>query len=387
MKNKKYIFIVQVTRQLCIDILNDFAKNGTDIELYTGEILKSNIDLNTDIKIHFLCKYNKRNTFIRLYSWTWFTIQMFIKLLFKKKDAELIFITTPPFTPFLGIFFNKYFHQKYHLLIWDLYPDALLTLKKISRNNLIYRIWTISNKSLLNRSSSIITIGNKMAEAIRNYSNKELKIEIIYNWIDSDYLIPLNKADNWFAKKYNQLDKLTVLYSGNLGETHDFETLLKAANNLKEYKDICFLIIGEGAKRKYIEKEIVANNLKNIILLPFQNYSVLPFSLTAGDISIVTLNKGMEEVSVPSKTYSILASGNAMLALASKSSELALIINKYSCGQIFENGDSDGITDFILSLYNNKELLDSYKKHSRIASKDFTPFNANQYYQNIFNAL
>jgi hypothetical protein len=94
----------------------------------------------------------------------------------------------------------------------------------------------------------------------------------------------------------------------------------------------------------------------------------------------------MEAVSVPSKTYSALAAGSVLLAIAPRNSELEHIIATYQCGSLFEPGDSAGIGNFILSLYNNRNQLELLKGNSRKAAADFTPENAALYYHHIHKA-
>ena len=79
---------------------------------------------------------------------------------------------------------------------------------------------------------------------------------------------------------------------------------------------------------------VADKKLKNVLLLPYQKKEILPFSLGAADIGIVTLSEGAENISVPSKTYYTLAAGSAIIALASLESELALLIEKYNCGKL-----------------------------------------------------
>lgn len=119
------------------------------------------------------------------------------------------------------------------------------------------------------------------------------------------------------------------------------------------------------------------------MLLPYQEKETLPYSLASADIGVVTLSQGAENISVPSKTYYMLAAGTAILALASSNSELGLLIDKYSCGKVFEHPKPEAIANYILHLMKNKEELIILKENSRIASFDFTPQNAKIYYDYI----
>ena len=127
--------------------------------------------------------------------------------------------------------------------------------------------------------------------------------------------------------------------------------------------------------------------MHNVLLLPYQDKKVLPFSLTAADIGIVTLSQGAENISVPSKTYYTLAAGSAIFALAAKESELGILVDTYKCGVVFDNSTPQNIANNILQLNQNRQELEQYKQNARKASFNFTPKNAKLYYDNICNQI
>ena len=91
------------------------------------------------------------------------------------------------------------------------------------------------------------------------------KVNVVPLWVDTQKFRPLSKQDNEFVKTHNLENKFVVMYSGNQGRGHDFETILKTANYLKNYKDIIFLFIGDGSQNKYIRNYV--NKTKVLKLL------------------------------------------------------------------------------------------------------------------------
>jgi glycosyltransferase involved in cell wall biosynthesis len=385
MNSKKYIFIVQVTRQLSIDILNNFISEGAEIELVTGIVEPNYASLDPRIKVRYFNRYDNTSTFKRMFTWSLFTFYSFFYILFRSRKKELILITTPPFIVFLGLFFKKVRNQNYHLIIWDLYPDVLVNFGVLKKTSFVLRIWERLNRSCFNNASTLYTLGKHLSDAIQKYTtNKPI---IIPNWVNADFVKPVIRDENTFAKHYNLNDKLVVMYSGNLGLTHDIESIVYTANLLKFNSSIQFVIIGDGAKKAKIEAYIKSEALSNVLLLPYQSKEILPFSLTAADVGIVTLSQGAETISVPSKTYYTLAAGSAIVAIAAEASELGVLVNRYNCGRVFENSPAEKIAEFILYLSENKVELDLLKRNARSASLDFTPKNAKLYYDYICNKL
>lgn len=378
---KKYIYIVQVTRQLSIDIINNFAEQGHEIRLLTGIVESNYKPLHPAVKTKLFTRYNNKSNFGRLLTGTNFHLQVFFYLLFYGRKFELIFVTTPPSIVFLGLFFKRLRNQKYHLILWDLYPDVLINFKMITKDSLIARIWKNRNRKCFENASSIFTLGKSLSDAIRKYTSKSPVI--IHNWTNTDFIKPLRKEENPFILEHKLQDKMVVMYSGNLGITHNIEAIVSAAEQLKNNSEIRFIIIGDGGKKEKIVSMIAQRQLSNILLLPYQDKIMLPYSLASADISVITLGEGAESVSVPSKTYYTLAAGSAVLAVAAASSELGVLVEKYDCGKIFSGEQVKQIADFISEMQTKKDKLDHYKMNAREASKFFTPENARVYYDVI----
>lgn len=383
MSSAKYIYIVQVTRQLSIDIINNFSKQGAEIHLITG-IVESNYEaLDPKVKVTSLIRYNSTSTFKRLFTWSIFTLYSFFYVLFSNRKNELILVTTPPFIVFTGLFFKKIFHQNYHLVIWDLYPDVLVNFGVSKESSLLIRIWKSLNIKCFNNAATIFTLGKYLSDGIQKYTHKD--IITIPNWANSDFLKPISRKENPFVIQHQLTDKLIVMYSGNLGMTHDIESIIDSAEILKNNTNIHFVIIGDGVKKAKISQIVKEKKLRNVLLLPYQDKEILPYSLGCADIGVVTLSQGAENISVPSKTYYMLAAGSAILALSSTESELGLLIEKHDCGKVFSNPGAQAVADFILYLSLNNDKLIRFKDNSRKASFNYTPQNAKLYYKYICN--
>ena len=97
--------------------------------------------------------------------------------------------------------------------------------------------------------------------------------------------------NNYLKKKWGLERKFVVLYSGNIGYLHEFDTIILAAEDIqnKGYKDIIFVFIGEGIKKEYIENMVEEKGLNNILFFPYQPREMLTYSLGIADVSLVRL--------------------------------------------------------------------------------------------------
>lgn len=374
--NKKIIFINQVTGYLFTDIVNAFASEN-DCTLYTGNIESTNVPLHNNVRVKKMIRYNRNVAIKRIYTWAIFSVQSFIKLLFQQKNTELFIVSNPPFAPMLGFFFHKLRGTKYHLLIYDVYPDVLVNFGMVKKNSFINKYWSRLNKKIYSKAKTVFTLSENMAVLIKNYA--PVRVDVIPNWAHTSFIQPIPKEKNSFALKYDQTKKISVIYSGNMGATHAVEKIADLASAFKNDENFGFIAIGDGSKKTLIEERKREMGLHNLLILPYQSAAVLPYSLACADIGIVTLSSGAEDLSVPSKTYNLLAAGVALLVIASPQSELANIVSVYQCGVHFQENETDKMIAFLNEMKKKPGALLHMKENARQASYNFTPANADLY--------
>ena len=374
---KSIIFINQSVGQLFADVLNAFYKAGYQCTLLTGS--NEGFQIEKGIKSVLLKKYERTSIRSRLKTWIIFTWQA-RRYLRKHKAEDLFIVSNPAFATLLPLCVKN----PYSLLIYDTYPDALVSTGILKETNFFVKWWAQKNKKQIFKNAKVVvTLSESMARALERYITKD-KIQVIPNWADTTILNPIEHNENpWLVEKGLQ-NKFVVLYSGNIGNTHKVETMVDVANALRERKDILFIIIGEGGKKEIVKSRIKELGVENVLLFPSQDRDVIPFSIGAADIGVITLDAKSSMVSVPSKTYSMLAVGSCLMCIASKSSELSALVDEYDCGRVFSSDDVQGMADYILKMAIDRELLQQKKRNSRKAALNFTPENAKRYVE-LFN--
>ncbi|NJO59325.1 MAG: glycosyltransferase family 4 protein [Richelia sp. RM2_1_2] len=304
-----------------------------------------------------------------------FTLRAAIHLIRHARRHNVLLLTTaPPFLPVLGYLAHKLFKLPYVCILYDLYPDIAIALGVIAKHHWLARFWQFMNRKVWQEASQIIVLSPQMKQRVADICPQAAdKISVIHSWGDAKQIVPILKQDNWFARKYNTVDKFTVLYSGNMGRCHDIGTILEAVKLLKD-EPIQFLCIGSGAKRKILIEEVKKLGLNNFQFLPYQEKSNLPYSLTACDLSLVSMDKGFESLVAPSKLYPALAAGRPVAVICPQDSYLKQLIAEGNCGQTFDNGDSQGLAEFILLLSKNPQLTENMGKVARkYMQLHFTP--------------
>lgn len=377
----KVLFLKQTAsmRHWFVELGTDFSHMVGPVLMYTSVASDREVD---NLSIIAASPYRKDSDRHRLVSWFNYFVGA-CSLTWRTSPHALLFIVAqPPYLPLIGYARNILYRQKYIVWIDDVYPDVLLRHKRLSEKGIITRMWKGLNRLMLSRAERVFTLGPCMAMVLSQYVTHS-KIEIIPTWVDSEKIKPLAKEQNSFAIQYGQLGKLTVLYSGNLGYSHDLGTLVEAAKRLEGQPDIHFLIIGDGPG--WSELNQAAEEMQNLTILPFQPEEVLPFSLTTGDVAVISLDKDMEGISMPSKTYYMMAAGCALLGLSRPPNDLQLVIEKHKCGLNIEPGDIDGVIRAILTFRDNYNLLTQCRNAARFAAE--REFSREINVKRLFNSI
>lgn len=367
---KEIVIINQDSGYLMIDIANAFVDKGFSVSLITGRLVQRNIPLHSSIKISKIIKYNRNSTFKRLLTWSLASLKILWLVWFKYPNHKLFLVSNPPFW-FLTPLLTK---NKYLILIYDVFPDALIEFGLFSKKSKIIKLWQDVNKKVFKNAEKIFTITNGMKDALQKYA-KDKNIDVVPIWTDNSFLKPLNKNDNTFVQEHNLDNNFIILYSGSLGYASQIDFLIEIANKIQNDK-VKFVIIGEGVLKKKVEDKISDYGLNNCLLLPWQEVSVLPYSLASADLSVVSLGKDASKLAIPSKIFNYLSVGSPILSFSDSNSDLARLINQYEIGENFEHDQVDEIVNFINSIVKNKLKWNKMSKNSLNTSKLFTPKNA-----------
>ncbi|HEY9873028.1 MAG TPA: glycosyltransferase family 4 protein [Candidatus Obscuribacterales bacterium] len=315
-----------------------------------------------------------------------FCIRSALHLLKTGGRGDVLLLTTaPPFLPIVGYLANLCFDLPYVCLLYDLYPDVAVELKVVSDQHWLVRLWDFVNSCVWKKAKRIIVLSPSMKQRIVEKCPEVTdKITVIHNWADPNWILPIAKQDNWFAQQFNLVDTFTVLYSGNMGRCHDMETIMEAAKILQN-EPIQFVFIGNGAKLKDCIEQVNTCGLHNCQFLPYQNKENLPYSLTACDLSLVSVSPGMEGLVVPSKLYAALAAGRPIAVICEKHSYLRQMVTDANCGAAFNNGDGAALAEFIRTLAADSNLTKRMGKAGRhYLESHLTPEIIAQQYSKVF---
>lgn len=314
-----------------------------------------------------------------------FFLRAILHLLNKQNRGDVLLLTTaPPFLPIVGYIIKLLFGTPYVCLMYDLYPDVAVELNLVSSDRLVVKFWNWINKQVWQQAEKIIVLSSTMRDRITSHCPEVAdKIAIVHNWANPKCIVPIDKRNNWFAQKYNLVDYFTVQYSGNMGRCHELDTILAAAIELRN-ESVQFLFIGGGAKLHTCVEKVKQLGLNNCHFLPYQDKQDLPYSLTACDLSLVSISPNMEGIVAPSKLYGILAAGRPVAAICEPHSYLRQLLRESGCGAAFNPGDTRSLAQFIRRLQHDRELAERMGMAGRqYLQFNFTPEIIAKQYSNV----
>ncbi len=341
-------------------------RNGVDIYRAWGTTLDKNVLL-----------FRLINMFTIGISIFWRSLRMF------KRGDQVLVVTAPPSLPITTTAACVIKGASIALVVQDSYPEILIALGAAKRDSLLVSFANFVNRWSYKYMSKIVVIGRDMKDLFeQKTAGLDVPIVVIPNWADIEMIVPRSRTDNALLCELGLVDKFVFLYAGNIGHPTDVETILGAAKLLGDSPQIHFVMIGAGAKKKWVDRH--AEPLENFTVLDYRPRSEQNTFLNACDVGLVGLIKGMWGTAMPSRTYNIMAAGKPILALADKGSELARVIDEEKIGWHLEPGNPEALKSAILQIYTRRSELSAMGTRARQAAvSKYSPANAIAAYSTI----
>ena len=252
------------------------------------------------------------NVFTLSLSVAWFALWHF------RAGDRLLVVTNPPTLPPLVGMVARWRRMKAHLLVHDVYPEVLAATGFLRASSVAYRVLTRFFAGTFRLYDSIIVLGRDMADVVREKLGSSVHhVTIIPNWGDPEEIVPISRAENRFSILNDIAAPCVIQFSGNIGRTHDIETILDAARQLRDRTDILFVFAGYGGKTDTIADAIAEGTIPNVRLLPRQPRDLLGPMLASSTATIISFVDAMKGLSVPSRMYNVFAAGTPIIAIAS----------------------------------------------------------------------
>jgi glycosyltransferase involved in cell wall biosynthesis len=251
-------------------------------------------------------------------------------------------------------------------IIWwsmDCYPDALERSGKLKLGSLPSRIMRWLNRAIMRRINGLVCLDTAMVDLlVSQYAPPKwpVKPAIIPNWEDLALFPRTDTPPPWPAGQSLGLQgKFVVLYLGNTGVGHAFETALDAAEKLRD-EPVVFLFIGGGSRWKDIAHAVKSRSLTNVIQHDYVAKELTPAVMGVADLALITLRDEALGVMSPSKLHANLAAALPVLYIGPPASNVDDAIQRFDCGVSLRHGDVEAAVTFI------RTMMSAPPRHARL---------------------
>ncbi|MBS1790780.1 MAG: glycosyltransferase family 4 protein [Acidobacteria bacterium] len=330
---------------------------------YRGKLIHRSNFQGVDLWRTFVYVPPNPSGFQRSINYLSYTLMSVVGGLMAEKPDVILCINPPITVGFSGWLVSLARRVPMVFNVQDVWPDCLVLIDQL-RNPLLIRTFKHLEKFIYRASSRVTVLSEGMKENLLNKGVPEEKIEIIPNWANVETIRPVDKH-NRFRVANGLNGDFVVMFAGNLGFIAMLENVVETARLLQHDPNIQFLIVGEGNAKPGLIHRANELGLNNIRFLPTQPKEMLPDMLGAADLSLVTLNKQLGQMNVPSKTYSIMASARPVLASVPLDSEIASLIKTANCGLGVPPEDPASLADAIQKLAGQPEQLCQFGVNGR----------------------
>jgi colanic acid biosynthesis glycosyl transferase WcaI len=282
----------------------------------------------------------------------------------KRNPIHVVLADAPFLWSGIPIFTSAIFPKRpFIYIVHDIFPDVLARLGTLRNRAAIWFMDRIE-RYFYSRAFFVSVLSSGFKRNLMGKGVPENKISIIPSCVDTEFIKPLSSADS-LRTEWGLEGKFIVLYSGNIGLSQDLDTLLSVASRFRTMSNLCFVIVGEGVKKQHLQARAAELGLHNLQFRPLLPREMVPALYSTADVSLVLLNREIEVESVPSKTFTIMASGRPIIAAVGENSEVEHLLKVSECGIRVSPCDESALYDAILKLYEDKELRSGLGKSGR----------------------
>ena len=304
------------TAQHLGDLSAALVENGHEVTVVTGrrayddpgKIFPAREDWRgVDIFRVFSTRFGKTNQWRRAADFASFILCCCARLAFLPRHDVVMALTTPPLISFIGAWRAKLWRASFCYWVMDLNPDEAVAAGWLRADSFVGRRLERMSRFSFRRADRIIALDRFMRDRIAAKQIAAEKIVVIPPWSqDSDVRFDAVGREQ-FRQAHGLQHKFAVMYSGNHSPVHPLDTLMKAAERLKDDPSVVFCFVGGGSEFKRVQHWAEAGKHTNVLCLPYQPLSQLSASLSAADAHVVAMGDAMLGLVHPCKIYNILS--------------------------------------------------------------------------------
>jgi len=377
--NQYYVPDISPTAHLSASVAEHRAKLGDQVTVvtsrggYIAELEDSQAAAVDSPKVYRIWtpRLSKASIVKRMANYLWFYFAAMWRMLTLPRQDVILSLTTPPFIAFTGVL-HKLIHPRTQLVLWnmDCYPEVAERTDVIREGGMLSRFMRWLNRRLFRRLDHLVVLDEAMRELlISQYADPASPVDstVIPNW-ENESLFP-REIDPPEWEEVDSLglrDQFVVLYLGNAGYGHRFDTVLQAAKQLAD-EPVKFLFVGGGRRYAEIESQRDALQLNNVIIRGYVPKEITPSVLKSANCALITMADFALGVMSPSKLHSNLAMGMPIIYVGPAGSNVDSAILRFECGVSIRHQDVDSLVTSIRRYLADPQFSQAMSRKARDA--------------------
>jgi len=378
--NQFYLPDVAATAHLAGSLaehLSDCGHEVTVVASHGGYIGSRDDDIGQERSNLRVCRlwtpqFGKARLIGRLLDYVAFFSFAILRLVTLRRQDVVITLTTPPFIMLAAVLHKWIRCGRPKVVLWsmDVYPEVAEGVGVIKPNGFASRLLKGVNRLLLRRIDHVVCLDTAMRDLlIGQYSSRKrsLPASVIPNWERAEFFPADQVAAPWSETKRLGLDdRFIVLYLGNAGYGHRFETVMDAAEQMRDDR-VAFLFVGGGRHWESIAAEKEKRRLDNIVMHGYVAKEETPAIMGQADCALITMRDSALGLISPSKLHSNLAMNLPIVYIGPETSNVDDAIGRFECGVSLRHGQVDQMVAYIRQLASDAEYHRQQKNKSRQA--------------------
>ncbi len=302
----------------------------------------------------------------RILDYMSFMVSGFFAGLFVKKPTVIVGTSPQFFTAVSAWALAAVRFKPFVFELRDIWPASITAVGAMEPSFAI-RMLEKLEMFLYRRADKIVAVTKTFKKELIERGIEGQKIEVVLNGVDLSKYKPTQK-DLQLSSFHELKDKFVVGYIGTHGLAHALETIVEAAESLKENKDIVFLFAGGGAGAELVKQLVEEKQLTNVRVLGRQDKQLMPKIWSLCDVSLVHLKDvPLFKSVIPSKIFESMGMG-LPIVIGVPEGEATEIVRDTGSGIVVEPQNSLQIAEAVTKLYGNSEIYQRYKEHSYAAA-------------------
>jgi colanic acid biosynthesis glycosyl transferase WcaI len=307
--------------------------------------------------------YDRSHLFRRAANYVTYLLGLIWRAMLSRRPDIVVCMTDPPFIGSIARMVAARFRVPLLIIMQDVFPEIAVKLGRL-KNPAVVKLLRVLIDPSLRAADRVVVIGETMKQRVEAKGVSPGRVRVIPNWGDAANVVPLPHDNEW-ARHHKLAKRFVVMHSGNIGHAQNLDALIRATTFLRDLDDIAVVIIGTGARRSQLAALTDLLEAHEVEFHPYQRRELLSQSLSAADVHVVGLARGLAGYVVPSRVYGILAAGRPVIAAADPDSETAQLVAEVGCGVIVPPGNPFALATAIRGAHDGEYDLAKMGRRAR----------------------